>query len=255
MDQSEAITVIEKALARIPSLRASHGQSPQHVAFVQTTGMDLARVFGADSPVSMNFSRIAYQATGALLISPLFYDIELSRKNHEGYLQGLNVAEGILFSALEQLQSYGIDKILRRSTIRNEGARIFISHGTEGPALTKLERFLRALGTQPVVVMREASEGMSVDDLVEKRLSESDCVIILATADDQIGERRQPRPNVIHEIGLAQERFPGNVIYLKEQGCEFPSNVKPKVWGDFVQENMEGAFEKVSKELNAMGLL
>jgi len=54
---------------------------------------------------------------------------------------------------------------------------------------------------------------------------------------------------------MAQEKFKRKVIYLKENGCEFPSNVRPKVWGNFTQDNMENAFEKISKELRAFGLI
>ena len=255
MDQDQAIAVIEKALGKIPELRRSHAQSPAHVAFVQTTGLELARIFGPESAVAKNFSRILYQATGSFMVSMLDHEAEMATYEHQAYLKGLNMAEGVLLSAKEQLQQHGVDKILRGSRIRSEGAKIFIAHGTEGAALQKLERFVRALGLLPIIVVREPSRGMAVDDLVDKHLKESDCVIILATADDEIGDRRQPRPNVIHEIGLAQEIHPDRVIYLKENGCDFPSNVKPKIWGDFSQDNMEGAFEKVSKELRAMGLL
>ncbi len=118
-----------------------------------------------------------------------------------------------------------------------------------------MERFVRALGLNPVVVIREAAEGMSVDALVDKRMSESDCAIILATADDEVAGCWQPRLNVIHEIGLAQEKFEGRIIYLKEIGCDFPSNVRPMIWEDFTQDNLEGAFERISKELRSFGLL
>jgi predicted nucleotide-binding protein len=96
---------------------------------------------------------------------------------------------------------------------------------------------------------------MAVDDLVEKRLGEADCAVILATADDNVGGRMQPRPNVLHEIGLAQQRLDNRIIYLKEVGCDFPSNVAPKVWENFTQDNMEAAFEKIAKELQAFRLL
>ena len=115
--------------------------------------------------------------------------------------------------------------------------------------------YLSNIPLEPVIVIREASQGMSVDDLVDKKLSECDCAIILATADDPVGDRKQPRPNVIHEIGLAQEKLQNKVVYLKEESCEFPSNIRPKVWENFTQENMETAFEKISKELHAFGLL
>ena len=61
--------------------------------------------------------------------------------------------------------------------VSSEGALVFISHGRETQALSKVENFLRVLGAQPVVVMRKASEGMAVDDIVEKRIAESDCAI------------------------------------------------------------------------------
>jgi len=147
------------------------------------------------------------------------------------------------------------DKIVTASRIRSEGARVFVSHGRQSGALTKLERFLRVLGVDPIIVVQGASEGMSVDALVEKRMSESDCAIILATADDRVDNYMQPRPNVIHEIGMAQEKFQNKVVYLKEEGCEFPSNVRPKVWESFTQSNMEAAFEKIIKELRSFGLV
>lgn len=255
MDRFEAIAVVDRALAKLPELRRARCGSPVHVSWVQTTSMDLARAFGRGSTICLNFTKTTYHARGSFLVSMLDYEDDIARHNHAAYLQGLDWAEGILLSAKDQLATYGVDKMLRQGRIQSEGAKVFISHGTEGPALMKIERFLRALGIQPIIVVREASKGMSVDDMVEDSMADADCVIILATADECVGDRMQPRPNVIHEIGLAQEKYRERVIYLKEQGCEFPSNIRPKVWGDFVQDNMESAFEKVSKELNAMGLV
>ncbi len=133
--------------------------------------------------------------------------------------------------------------------------RVFISHGIETSALQKIERFIRAMGLEPIIVKDKASEGLALDDLIEKRMTESDCVLILATADEEVEGRKQPRPNVIHEIGMAQEKFKDNIIYLKEKDCEFPSNVQPKVWESFTQDNMENAFIKIPKELRAFGLI
>jgi hypothetical protein len=60
---------------------------------------------------------------------------------------------------------------------------------------------------------------------------------------------------VLHEIGLAQEKLGNRIIYLKEDGCIFPSNVSPKIWENFSQTNMEQAFIKVAKELRAFGVI
>lgn len=229
--------------------------SADHVAFIQSTGLDIGRIFGADSVVSRNFNSIKYSFGGTLFFNPWDYDVKMAKKNQEAYLAGLDLAEGILLSAIEQLHKHGVDEVLTDSRKKSGAKRIFISHGTQTIALTKVERFVRALGLEPVIVIRGASKGLSVDDLVDQKLDESDCAIILATADDIVGECKQPRPNVIHEIGLAQEKLQNKIVYLKEVGCEFPSNVGPKVWENFTQENMEAAFEKISKELRAFDLL
>lgn len=255
MDTSDAIKSLQEAIGEIKKLRGQRIYSVDHIAFIQSTGLELGRIFGPDSVVSRNFSQINYSFVGSFLSNPWDFETEKARKNQEAYLTGLDLAEGILLSAIEQLQKHGADEILTESRIKLGGGRIFISHGTQTLALTKVERFIRALGLEPIIVVREASQGMSVDDLVDKKMSECDCAIILATGDDTIGDRKQPRPNVIHEIGLAQEKLQNKVIYLKEEDCEFPSNVRPKVWENFTQENMEAAFEKISKELRAFGLL
>jgi hypothetical protein len=255
MDLEQALKTLDDALAKIPGLRMGKAFSPGHVEFVQTTGLELARIFGPDAAPSHNFSHIDFQSTGSFIAGAFDIDSELERRRHEAYLRGLDMAEGFLLSAKAQLQAHGADKILAASRLRSGSARVFISHGKQSQALTKLERFVRALGLEPVIVVHGPSEGMSVDALVDKRMSESDCAIILATGDDQVGNHRQPRPNVIHEIGLAQEKLDNKVVYLKEEGCEFPSNVRPKVWESFTQENMEAAFEKVIKELRSFNII
>jgi hypothetical protein len=74
---------------------------------------------------------------------------------------------------------------------------IFISHGTPTDALQKLERFIRALGLNPLIVKDEPSKGGAVDDVVSGYMNECTCAVILATKDDQVAGRFQPRPNVL----------------------------------------------------------
>jgi hypothetical protein len=133
--------------------------------------------------------------------------------------------------------------------------RIFISHGTESSALLKVERFVRALGHEPVIVKHQPSLGGSVDDVVESNMTSCAAAIVVATRDEQVEGRYQPRPNVLHEIGMAQQKLNNRVIYLKERGCDFPSNINPKIWETFTNENMEEAFIKIAKELHGFELI
>ena len=133
--------------------------------------------------------------------------------------------------------------------------KAFISHGKESVALKKLEEFLRVLGVEPLIVKEQPSLDKDLPDKVNLYLSQADFVIILATADDKVGDKLQPRQNVIHEIGLAQKTHSGRIIYLLEEGAEFPSNIRPKVWERFKQRNMLNAFLCILRELRAYGIL
>ncbi len=145
--------------------------------------------------------------------------------------------------------------IQKPPTIPTEPPKAFVSHGKESVALTKLEEFLDALGVEPLIVKELPSLDKTVDDKVNYYLRQADCVIILATGDDKVGDKLQPRQNIIHEIGLAQKTHEGKIIYLLEEGTEFPSNIRPKAYERFKQRNMTKAFLYMLKELRAYGIL
>jgi len=133
--------------------------------------------------------------------------------------------------------------------------KAFISHGKESVALDKLAKFLVELGIIPLIVKEQPSLDKTVDDKVQYYLNESDFVVILATCDDEFDGKWHPRQNVIHEIGLAQKTREGKIIYLLEEGCEFPSNISPKVWERFKKRNMMNSLLTIVRELRAYGIL
>ena len=69
MEKSDAVAILDEALGKLPALRQSHRNSPEHVEFIQSTGLELARIFGPESSVSKNFSQISYAASGPVLTS------------------------------------------------------------------------------------------------------------------------------------------------------------------------------------------
>ncbi len=144
--------------------------------------------------------------------------------------------------------------IERPFKVVTEPPKAFISHGKESVALNKVEDFLHALGVEPLIVKRQPSLDRTIDDKVNHYLNEADFVVILATGDDEIEGKLHPRQNVIHEIGLAQKTHPGKIIYLLEENTEFPSNIRPKVWEIFNQENMGDAFLHIALELREFGI-
>jgi len=147
------------------------------------------------------------------------------------------------------------------SVLRVVPPSVFISHGKESVALRKLKEFIETLGIEPLIVKEQASLDKDLPDKVNLYLNQADFVIILATGDDTVIDKKtgaeiiQPRQNVIHEIGLAQKTHSGRVIYLLEEGANFPSNIRPKVWESFKQRNMMDAFLGIVRELRAYGIL
>lgn len=136
-------------------------------------------------------------------------------------------------------------------------APVFISHGRKSPALDLVRDFITSLGLIPVIAMEQPSQGMSVDQKVTSYMKLCKCAIILATADDRIEGSCcfQPRQNVIHEIGLAQQIFPNRITYLLEENTEFPSNIAPKVYERFTKDNLTKAFIAIVRDLRAFGIL
>ena len=158
-------------------------------------------------------------------------------------------------------ESKDIIKVSPESVLRVVPPSVFISHGKESVALRKLKEFIETLGIEPLIVKEQASLDKDIPDKVNFYLNQADFVIILATGDDTVRDKKtgaeiiQPRQNVIHEIGLAQKTHPGRLIYLLEEGADFPSNIRPKVWESFKQRNMMDAFLGIVRELRAYGIL
>jgi predicted nucleotide-binding protein len=173
----------------------------------------------------------------------------------------LNACIDVTNEAIGKLEAEGNswqalpNKIENKNKLTDANVKAFISHGKDSLALSKIEKFLRDLGVEPLIVKDRPSLGKTVSEKVDYYLNQADCAIILATADDNIDGKLCPRQNITHEIGLAQKTLEGKIIYLLEQGTEFPSNISPRVWESFTQDNLENVFSRIIKELKAFGLM
>ncbi len=260
MDTDEAIASLQNRLAEISDVLKAGRHSTAHTKWVQNVSFELGRIFGPRSGPFVGFMQLTYTRSSQVIAGVMPWDIEdaLEQGHAEEFGRHMGVAQGILESAIEQMETHGLDQ-LRKDTkymVAADARRVFITHGHDEDTLRRIEDFVRALGMEPVVVKRGASEGMAVDDLVEVRMKDCIAQIVLATADDKQDDGTfHPRLNVIHEVGLGQRMFGDKVIYLKEEGCSFPSNVGPKVWETFKRDDIAPAFEKIVKELRAFGFV
>jgi len=135
-------------------------------------------------------------------------------------------------------------------------ARAFISHGGERPSLTLIQDFLRALGVEPIVVEKRASEGREVHENVDSYRKQADFALILLTKDFQDkGGVWRPSGSVEVELGELRQQFGSRVIYLKEEGVKLPAMASTPVHETFTEDNMAPAFMKIVTELHGWGWL
>lgn len=137
------------------------------------------------------------------------------------------------------------------------GVNVLISHGGRSEARDKLERFIRALGSNPFIVEEQPGASKHPDKKVDEALGKCDFAVILATKDraSQQDNKVYPRLNIIDEIARVREALNDRFIILLEKGLELPSNQTNVTWTSFTQGNMDEAFIQLVTELKGHGIL
>lgn len=210
--------------------------------------------YGGPAEVPLSGGNYSYNAFMSAF-TPTLFDDNAFCAILDTAIAAVNMAIGRIDKATNFLPLELLEDSLSSLAEKAIPPKVLIAHGGKTSARDKLEQYLKELGITPLIVEDQPTEGKAVDVKVEHYIERADCAIILATADDKVGEKLQPRQNVIHEIGLAQAKFPKKIIYLLEEKAEFPSNINPKVWESFTQECMDKAFIAIARELTAFGLL
>jgi len=247
MEKGKALELLKEATNEIPRLVTLNWDN-QEFKLWRDKILDILEVsFGHNSTEYERFSQA-------------FPRSKRAGGQEEYYLKELEMRETALKSIIQKHEILGLEtrqsiEVLPEEIFREVPPKAFISHGKESAALRKLKEFLETLGIEPIIVKIQASLDKTVGDKVEYYLNHADFVIALATADDEVDGKMQPRQNVSHEIGLAQKTHKGRIIYLLEEGAEFGSNISPKVYERFKQRNMMNAFLGIVRELRAYGML
>jgi predicted nucleotide-binding protein len=175
-------------------------------------------------------------------------------------LKALVEIKRIVNAAIGKLEKEGKswDIPIKKREAKSHKPKVFISCSGKSTALTELRDFLNDMGIEKLLVVKKPNLDRTINVKVEEYLDEADFVIILATGDSKDrNDMPIPAGNVIHEIGLAQakHKLKGKIIYLIEEGVEFPSNIKPKGYVRFNRDNIEHIFGDIVKEIKEMGFL
>ena len=110
--------------------------------------------------------------------------------------------------------------------------KVFVVHGHDDLAKTSLEAFLREIGLEPVILHRQADEGLTIIEKFEKNSDVGYAFIVLtpdeiaylkdedSKPDEERKKEFRARPNVIFEFGY----FVGK-LGRKQVCCLYTGNV------------------------------
>ncbi|HDX9549358.1 TPA: nucleotide-binding protein [Bacillus thuringiensis] len=150
------------------------------------------------------------------------------------------------------------------ASVEVDNTKVFIVHGHDDNLKQQLEIFLNGIGIKPVVLHREANEGLTVLEKFEKH-SDVQYAFVLLTPDDigcSVKERAKSveeysfraRQNVIFELGFFIGKLGrAKVCTLYKEGVELPNDISGLVYQK-VNDNIEDVGYHIMKELRAAGL-
>lgn len=176
-------------------------------------------------------------------------------------------------SLIERLELFPLSSALAVDTAdgkfepvpTSRSKKVFVVHGHDEIAKTNLEVFLHEIGLEPVVLHRQADEGMTVIEKFEKH-SEVGYAFILLTPDevaylkadaekpdDQRKKENRARPNVIFEFGYFVGKLGrARVCCLYTGDVALPSDVQGMIYKKF-SNNIEEIAYSIIKDLKASG--
>ena len=114
--QEEAIKLLQELIDEVDKLKKSKAFSTEHTRWISNTFAITKEVFGPNSSIVGNLSRLTWQRKGEFYIEPMFHgdgsiDEMVQKVNHEAYIEQLDTAKGILLSAIDQIQRRGVNQV------------------------------------------------------------------------------------------------------------------------------------------------
>lgn len=151
------------------------------------------------------------------------------------------------------------------SSVRANTKKVFVVHGHDEIAKTNLEVFLHEIGLEPIVLHRQADEGMTIIEKFEKH-SDVGYAFILLTPDEiayLASDEAKPdidrskefraRPNVIFEFGYFVGKLGrSRVCCLYTGSVSLPSDVSGMIYKSY-EKSIEEVAYSVIKDLKASG--
>ena len=258
--KSQAKGRIQKALDEIPGLKQVTQDSQEFLKWRRNAQMAIFNTFEKDNGHLEEFDRISYRSGVAYVGAP-----EKNRAlAEEAFLQGLNEAEALLQSMVEEIEEYWVEESgapsAPQSVVVNQplsSKQVFVVHGRDEGAKQTVARFLESLELKPVILQEQPNAGRTIIEKFED-YAQVGFAVILCTPDD-VGAlaaerdnlKSRPRQNVVLEWGFFLGRIGrGRVCALIKGDVEIPSDYSGVVYVK-MDESPGWQFELVKELYNA----
>ena len=157
-------------------------------------------------------------------------------------------------------------KKIKNEKIKKSNNKVFVVHGHDSELKNDIDIFLRDIGLEPIILHRQADEGLTIIEKFEKH-SEVSYAFILLTPDD-VGmtvaqyenkdEKKnyelRARQNVIFEFGyFAAKLGRRNVCCIYKDGVTLPNDISGLLYKK-VTDTIDSIGYEIIKELKAIGL-
>lgn len=110
MKDREAIQLLEKSLKQIDVLEQSYNLSTEHTKWLSDTLYLVEEIFGRESRLYINLSRLTWQNRGRFRLT-MHPEKEMEIQNHQGYLDDLEIARGLIESGIDLVKRRGMDAV------------------------------------------------------------------------------------------------------------------------------------------------
>jgi len=243
--KGEVLRRLRRAVESIPPLREVRYDSQDFRRWRRDTRIALGYSFGEDSRQLKEFE--------ALRFSPVMWSTTTPDSAFQGcYIDGLNSAQTVLESMIEEVQQYWEEPI--QSDLASPHAReaehapaeaapaespdarkVLVVHGRNTAARDAMFVFLRSVGLRPIewseAIRITGNPNPFVGEVLDAAFNHARAVLVLITPDettallsrfvrddDPLHEREpglQARPNVLFEAGMAMGRSPERTVLVQ----------------------------------------
>jgi hypothetical protein len=123
MNSDEAIQLLEKSLKQFNVLKQSYNLSTEHTKWLSDTLYLVEEIFGKKSRIYVNLALLTWQNRGRFRLT-MHPEREMEIQNHQGYLNDLEIARGLIESGIDLIKRKGIDAVFEGKDTPKEASEI-----------------------------------------------------------------------------------------------------------------------------------